>query len=79
MNYYERALALNDELLENRRYLHQNAEAGLHMPKAKAYITEKLRAYGLEPRDCGEGVTATLGGGRQDDPAPGGHGRAAHA
>ena len=63
MNYYDRALALNEELLENRRYLHQNAEAGLHMPKAKAYVMEKLRSYGLEPKDCGEGVTASIGSG----------------
>ena len=63
MNYYERACALREELLENRRYLHQNAEAGLHMPKAKAYVMKKLTEYGLEPRECGEGVTALLGQG----------------
>ena len=63
MNVFERAQALHDELLENRRYFHQNAEAGLHMPKAKAYVMEKLKEYGLEPKECGEGVTATLGHG----------------
>ena len=65
MNYFERAQALCGELVENRRYFHANAEAGLHMPKAKAYVMEKLKEYGLDPRECGEGVTATLGrGGR---------------
>ena len=65
MNCFERAQALRDELLENRRYFHTNAEVGLHMPKAKAYVMKKLREYGVEPRECGEGVTATLGhGGR---------------
>ena len=63
MNYFERAQALRNELVENRRYFHTNAEAGLHMPKAKAYVMEKLREYGVEPRECGEGVTATLGRG----------------
>ena len=63
MNYFERAQALREELLANRRYFHQNAEAGLHMPKAKAYVMEKLKEYGLEPKECGEGVTATLGHG----------------
>ena len=48
MNIYERALALKDELLENRRYLHYNAEAGLHMPKAKAYIVVASSSH--EPR-----------------------------
>ena len=65
MNYFERAKALNKELLENRRYFHKNAEAGLHMPKAKAYVMEKLKEYGLDPRECGEGVTATLGHGKK--------------
>ena len=36
MNFYDRALELKDELVENRRYFHKNAEVGLHMPMAKA-------------------------------------------
>ena len=63
MNYFERAQALREELLENRRYFHRNAEVGLHMPRTKAYVMEKLREYGLEPRECGEGVSAVLGRG----------------
>ncbi len=63
MNYYDRALALMEELRENRRYFHTNAEVGLHMPKTKAYVMDKLRQYGLEPKECGEGVTATVGRG----------------
>ena len=63
MNYFERAQSLVNELLENRRYFHTHAEVGLHMPKAKAYVMEKLKEYGLEPRECGEGVSAVLGRG----------------
>ena len=63
MNYYERAKELKEETIENRRYFHENAEVGLDMPKAKAYVMEKLREYGLEPKECGHGVTATLGKG----------------
>ena len=63
MNYLERASALQGELVANRRTLHANAEVGLHMPKTKAYVMEKLREYGLEPQDCGEGVTAIVGKG----------------
>ncbi|KAA5648739.1 amidohydrolase, partial [Pseudomonas aeruginosa] len=58
MNYYERALELKEETIENRRYFHENAEVGLDMPKAKAYVMEKLIEYGLEPKECGHGVTA---------------------
>ena len=43
MDYFERARALREELTENRRYFHANAEVGLHMPKAKAYVMEKLK------------------------------------
>lgn len=63
MNYYERALELKDETIANRRYFHTNAEVGLDMPKAQAYVMEKLTEYGLEPKKCGHGVTATLGKG----------------
>ena len=63
MNYYERALELNDETIANRRHIHKNAETGLDLPKTKAYVMEKLTEYGLEPKDCGYGVTATLGKG----------------
>ena len=61
MNYYERALELKDETIANRRHIHKNAETGLDLPKTKAYVMEKLAEYGLEPKDCGYGVTATLG------------------
>ena len=61
MNYYERALELRGETVAHRRWLHQNAEVGLEMPKAQAYVMEQLRECGLDPRPCGHGVTAELG------------------
>ena len=63
MGYYERAVSLKQEIIDNRRYFHTNAEVGLDMPKAKAYVMRKLTEYGLEPQECGYGVTATLGSG----------------
>ena len=65
MNFYERALELREETVAHRRWLHRNAEVGLHMPKGQAYVLEQLRNYGLEAYPCGHGVTAELGeGGR---------------
>ena len=66
MNFYERALELREETVAHRRWLHRNAEVGLHMPKGQAYVLEQLRNYGLEAYLCGHGVTAELGrkGGR---------------
>lgn len=63
MNVYERAAELAQETIGHRRWFHQTAEVGLQMPKAVAYVKETLAACGLEPKDCGNGVTATLGSG----------------
>ena len=63
MNYYERAVELKQETINHRRYFHTNAEVGLETPKAVAYVMEQLKAAGLEPKECGHGVTATLGKG----------------
>ena len=66
MDFYKRALALREETISHRRWLHRNAEVGLHMPKGQAYVIDQLRGYGLKPHPCGHGVTAELGheGGR---------------
>jgi|GEM_PF-352072 len=63
MDFYKRALELKDETVADRRYIHENAEAGLELPKTKAYVMDKLKEYGLDPVECGEGVTAMLGNG----------------
>ena len=63
MDFYSRALKLKDETVAHRRYLHQNAEAGLDMPLAKKYVKEQLSAIGVEPLDCGYGVSAAIGSG----------------
>ena len=36
MDYYKRALELNDETIAHRRYIHENAETGLDLPKTTA-------------------------------------------
>lgn len=61
MQYYERALELKKETIAHRRYFHTHAEVGLEMPKAVAYIMQKLKEYGMNPKPCGHGVTATIG------------------
>ncbi len=64
MNFYEKALEIKSETIAHRRFLHQNAETGLNMPKAVNYICEELKKIGLNPQKCGGGVTATLGEGK---------------
>ena len=63
MNYYERALSLREETVAHRRYFHSNAEVGLNMPIAQAYILKTLQAYGIPCQPCGHGVSATIGSG----------------
>ena len=63
MNIYERALELRDETVAHRRWFHANAEVGLNMPKGQAYVLEALKSYGIDAKECGHGVTATVGNG----------------
>ena len=64
MNFYKKALEIKDEIIAHRRFLHENAEMGLNMPKAVNYILRELNKIGLIPQKCGGGVTATLGEGK---------------
>lgn len=63
MDYYKRALELKDETIKNRRHLHEHAEIGLDLPQTVSYIMEQLKSYGIEPKECGHGVTACIGAG----------------
>ena len=63
MTMYEKARQLQQETAAHRRYLHSHAEAGLDLPMARDYVMQTLRSYGLDPKLCGHGVTATLGSG----------------
>lgn len=65
MDFYKRALELNDETISHRRFFHKNAETGLNMPVAVEYVMKKLTEFGLEPQKCGYGVTSLLGKGEK--------------
>lgn len=61
--FLEEALALKDELIQNRRYLHQNAELAFDLPLTKAFVTEMLESYGYQVSELGGGLTAACGNG----------------
>jgi len=63
MDFTKRAEELRGNTIENRRYFHTNAETGLDMPKAVAYVAAKLKEYGIEPVKIGHGITARIGHG----------------
>ena len=62
MNYFERANELKEELSKDRRYIHENAEVGMELPKACEYVMTKLKEMGYAPKIIGGSVvTATVG------------------
>src|SRR5688572_31731977 len=60
------AAAIEPELLEWRRYLHQRPELSNRELETSKYIAERLKSFGLEPRTgvARTGVVAILKGGR---------------
>lgn len=64
MNYLEKAKEYKDEIISNRRHIHQNPEIGFELDKTTSYVIEKLESYGIEAKKIGRaGVTATIGQG----------------
>ncbi len=57
------AKALHDIIVKDRRYLHQNAELGMDLPKTSAYLVKRLKEMGYDPKIiAGSGVVALAGG-----------------
>ncbi len=62
---YQEALAMREETVAHRRYLHEHAEAGLHLPKTFAYIRKILEKEKIAVSPCGEGLVAEVGQGER--------------
>ena len=61
----EAAEQLKEELLQIRRTIHQNPEAGPSLPHTKEFVMKKLQEYGYQPEEiCESGIVATLEGGK---------------
>jgi amidohydrolase len=59
-----RAEEIHAETVEKRRHIHANPELSFHEEKTAAYVTDELRALGLEPQQGvgGHGVVAMIHG-----------------
>ena len=56
------AKALEEEIITNRRYLHEHPECGFELENTCRFVMEKLTEYGYEPQlICESGIVATLG------------------
>ena len=61
-NFYQEALQLEQQCIEDRRYLHAHAEVGFDLHKTFEYIWNQLAEMGIEPIRCGRcGIAATIG------------------
>ena len=47
----ENAQLIKDEIVTFRRTIHQNPEFGQNLPKTTAYVMDKLRGFGYEPKE----------------------------
>ena len=57
-------MELEHQMQKDRRYLHQHAEAGEHLPGTTKYVMERLASIGLSPQEiCDSGITALIEGG----------------
>ncbi|MGL5693398.1 MAG: M20 metallopeptidase family protein [Peptostreptococcaceae bacterium] len=61
----ERASELNQEVVQHRRYFHKNAETHTELPLTTAYVKEKLKEMGYEPKDCSQGGIVAIVGGKK--------------
>ena len=61
--FLQKAQELEDELIENRRYLHENAESGESLPMTTMFVKNQLKKIGLEPKEiCDSGIVALIKG-----------------
>ena len=61
------AKEIENEITENRRFLHSHAETGFELTQTVAFVKEKLKEIGCECTDCGKGgVVALVGKGESD-------------
>ena len=62
INFLKEAKEIENEILRNRRYLHQNAEVGFELPKTTEYVKARLEELGCEVTACGKnGLIALIG------------------
>lgn len=62
MTILEEAEALADDIVADRRWLHEHPEIGFDLPQTTAYVADRLREIGLEPREIVPGgLVATIG------------------
>lgn len=65
MSYLQRAQELYEQMVRDRRHLHQHPEVGMDLPETVEYVMRRLTGMGYQPQRLGQGVTATVTGNPQ--------------
>lgn len=61
--FIEKAKLIKDDIISYRRTIHSNPEVGPKLPKTKAYVMDKLKEFGYNPKEiCESGIVATIEG-----------------
>lgn len=63
MDFVKRAAEIREQIIADRRYLHQHPEFGMELPNTCAYVRGRLESMGYTVQDCAGGLTATAGTG----------------
>ena len=64
IDFLEEAKKIEKEIIENQRYLHQNAEVGFELSKTTEYVKHKLEELGCKVTPCGKnGIVTLIGNG----------------
>lgn len=60
--FLEKSMEINKEIIENRRFCHQNAGIGFEIDTVVKYAFDKLKSYGYNPIRLGRnGLTCSVG------------------
>ena len=61
----QEAEALREQILSQRRWLHQNAETGFDLRTTHSFVKKELEDMGYQPEDCGRAGIVALAGGKK--------------
>ena len=62
-NFIKQAQEIKEELISWRRTIHNNPEVGAVLPETKAYVMNKLKEFGYDPKEiCESGIVAIIEG-----------------
>lgn len=61
----EEARDLQEVIVKDRRYIHQNAELGHELPVTVAYVMKRLKEMGYEPEQIAASAIVALAGGKK--------------